>query len=49
MYLDENKDEFFTVLESLPDFKIDMNFECESSMIPFLKSFTPHDIFKIYK
>lgn len=39
----------FDVLESLPDFKIDMSFECESSIIPFLKNFTPHDTFKIYK
>ena len=39
----------FEVLESLPDFQIQMSFECESSIIPFLKSFTPHDTFKIYK
>ena len=26
-----------------------MSFECESSIIPFLKSFTPHDTFKINK
>lgn len=49
MYLDEHKHEMFSVLESLPDFKIDMSFECESSVIPFLKNFTPHDTFKIYK
>ena len=39
----------FEILEKLPDFKIDMKFECESSVIPFIKNFTPHDIFKIYK
>jgi len=39
----------FNVLESLPDFKLEMSFECESNFIPFLKSFTPHDTFKIYK
>lgn len=49
MYLDEMKLEMFNVLETLPDFKIDMSFECESSIIPFLKNFTPHDTFKIYK
>eukprot|EP00347_Sterkiella_histriomuscorum_P011537 403372077 len=49
IYLDENKQEMFEVLESIPDFQIHMSFECESSLIPFLKSFTPHDTFKIYK
>lgn len=26
-----------------------MNFECESTVIPFLKQFTPHNKFYIYK
>ena len=45
MYLDDFKYELFEVLEKLPDFKINMSFECESSVIPFLKNFTPHDTF----
>lgn len=49
MYLDDYKHELFDMIERLPDFKIEMSFECESSIIPFLKSFTPHDNFKIYK
>ncbi|CDW83158.1 UNKNOWN [Stylonychia lemnae] len=48
-YIDDNKKELFDVLETLPDFQIDMSFECESNFIPFLRSFAPHDIFKIYK
>ena len=39
----------FAVLESLPDFKIEMSFECESSFVPFLTNFTPSDTFTFYK
>ena len=49
MHLDENRNHLFNVLESLPDFQISMDFDCESSIIPFLKAFTPNDTFKISK
>jgi hypothetical protein len=48
-YLDQTKDEIFTFLNTIPDFSLKMSFECESNMIPFLKNFTPHDTFTIYK
>ncbi len=48
-YLDNSRDEIFSLLERLPDFQIDMSFKCDSTIIPFLKSFTPHDKFLIYK
>ena len=39
----------FSALESLPDFKIDMHFRCQSSFIPFLNNLAPSDTYKIYK
>ena len=36
-------------MESLPDFKIDINFNCKSNFIPFVKNITPSDTYKIYK
>ena len=48
-YLDLHKDAIFSALEKLPDFKIDMNFKCKSSFIPFLKNITPSDTYRILK
>lgn len=39
----------FRTLESLPDFSIDMNFNCKSNYIPFVRNITPSDTYKIYK
>ena len=39
----------FRALESLPDFKLDMNFQVESTFIPFIGSLAPSDNYKIYK
>ncbi len=36
-------------LESLPDFSVDLHFECTSSFIPFLSNLAPSDTYKIYK
>ena len=49
MHLDENREELLTLMESLPDFQIKMSFECESSLIPFVRAFTPHDTFTMSK
>lgn len=34
-------------LESLPDLCMEMNFHCDSSIIPFVNSFTPSDTYKV--
>lgn len=39
----------FRALESLPDFKLDMNFQVQSTFIPFIGSLAPSDTYKIYK
>jgi len=39
----------FNALETLPDFKIDMHFNCQSSFIPFLQNLAPNDTYRIYK
>jgi hypothetical protein len=36
-------------LESVPDFTMEISFNCESPIIPFVKSFAPSDVYKIYK
>ena len=33
----------------MPDFSIDLHFECGSSYIPFISSLAPSDTYKIYK
>ena len=48
-YLDENRERLFSLLEQLPDFKLDMKFSCGSAVIPFLKKFTPSDTYKLFK
>lgn len=39
----------FSSLESLPDFKIDIQFNCKSNFIPFVRNIAPNDTYKIYK
>ena len=48
-YMEVHKDAIFRVLERLPDFSIDLQFECTSSYIPWMKHFTPNDSYHIYK
>ena len=47
-YLETHKEYIFQVLEKLPDFSIDLHFEC-SSFLPLVKLFTPSDTYHIYK
>ena len=44
-----HKEPIFKVLERLPDFSIDLSFECTSNFIPWMKKFTPNDTYHIYK
>lgn len=37
------------MLEEIRDFKIDMKFDCGSSIMPFVSSVAPSDTYKIYK
>ena len=39
----------FDALEALPDFRIDMHFKCQSSLIPFFQSLAPSDTYRISK
>lgn len=48
-YLEMHKEAIFKVLERLPDFSIDLHFECTSNYIPLMKHFTPSDVYHIYK
>jgi ankyrin repeat domain-containing protein 13 len=47
--LERHKTSTFDMLESIPDFEIDMEFECKSTFIPLFGSFAPSDTFRIYK
>lgn len=47
--MEVHKDAIFRVLERLPDFSIDLHFECTSNFIPWMKHFTPNDTYHIYK
>jgi len=49
MYLEESKEELFTALESLPDFAFNLDFHCDSSILPFFKSLAPRETFTISK
>jgi ankyrin repeat domain-containing protein 13 len=48
-FMDLHKEQIFRTLEQLPDFSIDLHFECASSYIPFLNYVSPSDTYKIYK
>lgn len=37
------------MLEKLPNFSIDLHFECSSNFIPFVSNFAPSDTYKIHK
>ena len=39
----------FNKLRLIPDFSVEMHWECQSSFIPFLSKIAPNDTFKIYK
>ena len=43
------KNTLINVLKATPDFSVDMAFTCDSPFIPFIKSLTPSDTYKIYK
>ena len=42
-------DEFVETLDRMKDFSMTMRWECKSSIIPFVKKFTPSDVYQIYK
>jgi len=37
------------VLESLPDFQVDINLKCDSNLFPVFSSVGPSDTYKLYK
>ena len=41
------KESLADALESLPDLSMEMYFNCDSSFIPFVKSFAPSDVYKV--
>ena len=45
----DHVEEFSQVLSSMPDFSLNMNWECTSNFIPFIKKFTPSDEYHICK
>ena len=45
---DQFKQILISSLESLPDLSMEMNFHCDSSIIPFVKSFTPSDTYRVF-
>lgn len=47
--MDLHKEEIFRTLEALPDFSVDLHFECMSVYIPFLNYVSPSDTYKINK
>lgn len=36
-------------MRKIPDFTFEMNWECDSKIIPFVKKFAPSDTYTIYK
>ena len=46
---DHSKAEIMDILEKTPDFSFEINWECDSKYIPFVKKLTPSDTYKIYK
>ena len=50
-YLELHKEAIFDILERLPDFNIDLRFECTASILPtsWISNITPNDTYKIMK
>ena len=46
---EENKQHLVEFLKKIPDFSFEMNWECDSKIIPFVKKVTPSDTYKVYK
>ena len=44
-----NNQQVLNFLEGVPDFNFDMNWECDSKIIPFVKKYAPSDKYNIYK
>lgn len=44
-----NKKPLIELLGRLPDFSFDMNWECDSKIIPFVKKIAPSDTYKVFK
>jgi hypothetical protein len=44
-----HNDDFLQALGRMKDFSMIMRWECKSSIIPFVKRFTPSDVYQIYK
>lgn len=44
-----HNDEFLEALNRMKDFSMTMRWECKSNIIPFVKRFTPSDVYQIYK
>ena len=45
----ENKNRVLSLFESMPDFQFQIDWECDSKFIPFVKSFTPNETYYLYK
>jgi len=48
-HLETHREALFAALEELPDFSVDLHFECSSPYIPFLSHLAPYDTYHIYK
>ena len=48
-YWTENKKSLIKSLAKMPDFSFEMNWECDSKIIPFVKKVAPSDTYKVYK
>lgn len=48
-FMELHREVIFKTLEALPDFSVDLHFECISSFIPFVNYISPSDTYKIYK
>jgi len=46
---ESNKQFLMDFLRKIPDFNFEMNWECDSKIIPFVKKFAPSDTYKIHK
>ena len=44
-----NKVDLIEFLSKVPDFSFEMNWECDSKILPFVKKVTPSDTYKVFK